>query len=210
MKRLIILRHGETEWNREEKFRGMADLPLTENGLQQAGHAARRIAELKPTVIYSSPLRRALQTAEAVGKAAGLPVHREEGLKDIDYGTWQGLSLPEAYNKYRKAYLQWLHSPQLVEFPRGESLPIVQDRVKKLLKFIDENHKDDAILFVTHKVVCKVLVLTLLGADLSHFWQIKQDVAAINVFDKRNVFLMAWAINETCHLKRLKDLKIKN
>lgn len=200
MKRLIILRHGETEWNREERFRGMADLPLTENGLHQAKCAAERIAQLKPDVIYSSPLRRAMQTAEAVGNTIGLPVHQEENLKDINYGLWQGLSLNEAYNKYRKDYLQWLHKPQLMSFPQGESLPVVQERVNKLLKFIDVSHENDAILFVTHKVVCKVLIITLLGADLSHFWQIGQDVAAINIFEKRSIFLMAHAINDTCHL----------
>ncbi len=185
----------------------MADLPLTENGLRQARCAAERIVEdsrkgavLKPTIIFSSPLRRAMQTAQAVANAVGLPVLREDGLKDIDYGLWQGLSLPEAYHKYRKDYVQWLHSPQLVKFPQGESLPVVQERVSRLPHFEDDNHNDDVVLFVTHKVVSKVLVLTLLGADLSHFWQIKQDVAAISIFEKRNVFLMASAINDTCHL----------
>lgn len=200
MRRLIILRHGETEWNREERFRGMADLPLTENGLQQAKYAAERIAPLKPQVIYSSPLRRATQTAGAVGKALGLPVNIDEDLKDIDYGLWQGLTLTEAYRRYRKEYQQWLHSPQMVNFPQGESLPMVQERVNRLLKTIDEKHKEEAILLVTHKVVCKVLLISLLGTDLSHFWQIKQDGAAVNIFEKRNVFLMAWAINDTCHL----------
>ncbi len=201
MKRLIILRHGETEWNREERFRGMADLPLTEKGLQQAKSAAERIATLKPQVIYSSPLRRTIQTAEIVADPLGLPVQPSEDLRDIDYGLWQGLSLKEAYHKYRKGYLDWLHSPQLVKFPQGESLPIVQERVNRLLKNVIEADREDVILFVTHKVVCKVLLISLLGADLSHFWQIKQDVAALNIFEKRNVFLMAWAINDTCHLK---------
>lgn len=201
MKRLIILRHGETEWNREERFRGMADLPLTEKGLMQAQYAAARISQLKPDVIYSSPLKRAMQTAVIVGKVVSLPVHQEELLGDIDYGLWQGLSLAEAYNKYRKDYLQWLHNPQMVNFPQGESLPIVQERVKKLLKSIEINHKENAVLLVTHKVVCKVILLSMLATDLSHFWQIKQDVAAINLFENRSGFLLAWAFNDTGHLR---------
>lgn len=205
MKRLVILRHGETEWNREERFRGMADLPLTEKGLRQACCAAERIAALKPEVIYSSPLRRAVQTAEAVGNLLKLPVTLEDGLRDIDYGSWQGLSLKEAYHKYRKDYIQWLHNPQAVKFPNGESLPVVRDRVKSLIKDLREKHGEQSVLLVTHKVVCKVLVISLLGMDLSNFWQIQQDVACLDIFEQRSGFLMAHSINEICHTKKFID-----
>lgn len=205
MKRLIILRHGETEWNRKERFRGLADLSLTERGLQQARAAAERIAPLKPQFIYSSPLKRALQTASAVGSSLGLPVFTEEGLRDVDYGLWQGLSLGETYQKFRKDYFQWLHSPEKVGFPQGESLSLVHERVKDVLKNLDKRHEEESVLLVTHKVVCKILVLTLLGLELSHFWQIQMDVAALNHFEKRGIFLMAWAINDTCHSKSLQS-----
>lgn len=181
----------------------MADLPLTEKGLRQAGCAAERIAALKPEVIYSSPLRRAVQTAEAVGNLLSLPVTLEDGLRDIDYGSWQGLSLKEAFHKYRKDYLLWLHNPQQVQFSNGESLSIVQDRVKSLIKDLREKHSEQSILLVTHKVVCKVLVISLLGADLSNFWQIQQDVACLDIFEQRSVFFMARSINEICHTKNL-------
>lgn len=206
MKKIIVLQHGETEWNKKEKFTGLADLPLTENGLQQSHYAAKTVASLKPHFIYSSPLKRALQTAEAVANITDLPVHKDTSLIDMDFGLWQGLSLTEAYNKYRKDYMMWLHNPQMLTFPQGESLLTVQERINGLLKFVEDNHKDDAVLFVTHKLVCIVLILTVIGADLRHFWQIKQDIAALNVFIERGGLLLAWKINDTCHIK----LKVKS
>jgi len=87
--------------------------------------AARRIALLKPSFIYSSPLKRARQTAETIGNFLNLPVNIEENLKDVDYGLWQGLTPGEAYSRFRKSYLDWLHRPEMVHFPGGESLSLV-------------------------------------------------------------------------------------
>jgi len=90
--RLIIVRHGRTEWNRVERFRGRADIGLDEVGMKQAESAAKRIGEWPISAIYSSPLRRALTTAEIMAGPLGLNVRLMPGIVDIDYGEWQGLS----------------------------------------------------------------------------------------------------------------------
>lgn len=93
MTRIVLIRHGQTEWNRLERFRGRADLSLNEVGLAQAEATARRIAAAWPaSAVYSSPLKRAMETAKIIAEALALAVQPLAGLMDIDYGEWQGLS----------------------------------------------------------------------------------------------------------------------
>jgi phosphoserine phosphatase len=95
---MILVRHGQTEWNRVERFRGRADVPLNETGLRQAVLTAERIAcSWHPVAVYSSPLSRAQQTAQATARQFDLSVEVNEGLADIDYGKWQGLTPEEAW-----------------------------------------------------------------------------------------------------------------
>lgn len=201
MTRLLIIRHGQTEWNREERFRGRADLDLTETGVKQAEAAASRLPRWNPTVIYSSPLRRAWHTAQILAQRTALPLHPLSGLIDIDYGQWQGLSPAQAAQQYGELYSLWLNHPQQVTFPGGEGLAQVRERVEGVLGFLPEHHPQETVALVSHKVVCQVLVLALLGLDNARFWQIEQDVCAINLFELRQPQPWAFFINDTCHLK---------
>jgi broad specificity phosphatase PhoE len=97
----------------------------------------------------------------------------------------------------------WADSPHLVSFPKGESLAEVRERVSSAVLKLMQEHTEETIAIVSHKVVCKVLVCHLMGLDLSHFWKIEQDVCAINVFESRNNLLVASKINDTCHLHHL-------
>lgn len=97
MTQIILIRHGQAEWNREESFRGRADVPLNGKGVRQAEATALRVAaEWKPAAVYSSPLGRAVHTGEAVARRFGLTVETHPGLIDLDFGECQGLSLEEA------------------------------------------------------------------------------------------------------------------
>lgn len=200
MTRLIIVRHGRTEWNREERFRGRADLELDEVGREQAKATAKRVEEWPVDAIYSSPLLRTRETAESLATLIGLNVNALPGIIDIDYGQFQGLSLEEAEAKYGEMYQQWWNSPHQVTFPGGESLKEVQDRAMAALYTLVEKHKKETIALVSHKVVCQVMVLSLLGLELSHFWSIVQDVCAVNCFEFRGGTASALLINDTCHL----------
>jgi len=200
---LIIVRHGRTEWNRVERFRGRADLALDEEGRKQAQAASERIKEWPVAAVYSSPLRRARETAESLAKQVGLEVKELSGIIDIDYGQWQGLSPDEATAKDGDLYYKWQHSPHQVAFPNGESLKEVQERATSALDNLIEQHKKETIALVSHKVVCQVLVLSLLGLELSHFWEITQDVCAVNYFEVRGGVPSALLINDTCHLRGL-------
>ena len=186
-----------------ERFRGRADLELDEVGIKQAQAAAERIAEeWKISAIYSSPLRRTLNTAEIIAQRQGLEVKPLPGIIDIDYGEWQGLSPEEAAAKDNALYTAWMNKPHTVKFPGGESLTEIRERANTAVKELVQ-HSEGTIALVSHKVVCHILVLNFLGLDNSHFWQIVQDVTAVNLFEIRDGIPSALLINDTCHLKGL-------
>jgi broad specificity phosphatase PhoE len=197
------VRHGQTEWNLVERFRGRADLSLDETGRRQAEAAASSLKNQQVAAIYSSPLRRALQTAEAIAKQLKLLVQPLEGLIDLDLGSFQGLSAEEAREKDSKLLTMWLEQPHLVQFPQGESLDIVRQRVLGAVDELAAKHKEQTVILVSHKVVCHVLMCAMLGLDNSHFWQVRQDVNAINIFELRDGVPLIISVNDTCHLKSL-------
>ena len=203
MTRLVVVRHGRTEWNRVERFRGRADIQLDEVGIRQAEAAAARIAEWQVSAIYSSPLNRALSTAEILARPFSLEVKLLSGIIDIDYGEWLGLSTEEATAKYGDLYSTWLNSPHQVKFPAGESLAEVRERAASAVGDLIAQHPKETIVLVSHKVVCQILILSLLGLDNSHFWEITQDVCAVNLFEVRGGVSSALSLNDTCHLKSL-------
>ncbi len=203
MTHIILVRHGETEWNKAgaERFRGRQDIELNENGVRQAWAAAERLASWEVTAFYSSPLKRALATAEILAKPFGLSVEPLESLIDINYGDWQGLSHQEVSERYGQLYSHWLERPHEVLFPGGESLWDIRDRATAAIEKVLTQHEGETVAVVSHQVVCKVLVCFLLGLDNSHFWQIQQDVCAISVFETKNERLTVTSINDTCHLQ---------
>lgn len=184
-----------------ERFRGRADIDLDEVGIRQAEAIAGRIAEWQISAIYSSPLRRALTTARILARRFDLEVKSLPGIVDIDYGEWQGLSPEEAEARDSALYAKWLESPDTVKFPGGESLAEVMERAASAVDDLIVQHPKETIVLVSHKVVCQILILNLIGLDSSHFWQVAQDVGAVNVFEVRGGIPSAVLLNDTCHLR---------
>ena len=203
MTRIVIVRHGRTEWNRVERFRGRADIALDDVGIKQAEAAAERIKEWPISAIYSSPLRRALTTADIMAGPLGLEVQEMSDIIDVDFGEWQGLSTEDVVAKDGRLYAQWIKNPDNVKFPGGEGFNEVRQRASKAVGDLIQQHPKESVVLVSHKVICQVLVLSLLGLDNSHFWQITQDVCAMNLFEVRGGIPSALFINDTCHLNGL-------
>ncbi|MGD9117750.1 MAG: histidine phosphatase family protein [Dehalococcoidia bacterium] len=202
MLEIILARHGETEWNVEEVFRGRIDIELNETGRRQAELLAEHLAELKIEAVYSSPLKRALDTAEAIARRHKLKVEANPGLTDCDFGQWQGLPLKEVREKYSELYRQWAESPHRVKIPGGESLDEVRKRALKIVNEILAKHRERVVL-VSHRVVNKVLISALLGLDNSHFWKIRQDVGATTTFSHRDGRFVLLKHNDTSYLSPL-------
>ncbi len=205
MTHIYLVRHGQTAWNREEIFRGRSDVPLDETGLRQAELAGLYFKELKIYAIYSSPLSRAWQTAEKIAEPHGLRVQPLQGIIDMSFGKWEGHPHEEIKRMDPETYRLWREEPHRAKLPGGETLDEVRDRAMAALEEVIQIHPEGTIVLVSHRVVNKVLLCGILGLDNSHFWQIIQDTTAINLIrcQKGRYFLVL--MNETCHLKPLKN-----
>jgi len=202
MTRIVLVRHGQTEWNRVERFRGQADVPLDETGLAQAEATARRVAaEWHPVAVYSSPLARAVRTAEAIAGQFGLPVHIHRGLTDIDYGQWQGLTPDEARELWPEMVEAWYRTPEAAQIPGGETLNRLQVRAMEAVRELAARHQGTTIVLVGHTVVNRAILLGILGLPDHRFWRLRQDTCAINILDADDKGFTLVSMNDTCHLK---------
>jgi broad specificity phosphatase PhoE len=203
MTRVYLIRHGTTEWNQEEVFRGRADCRLNETGRAEARALADYFQGVGIDRIYASPLSRAAETARAIADQRALTVTADPAFIDLDFGEWQGLPLKEVKEKYSGLYRSWRERPQEVTFPRGENLAQVRARSwEGLLRVVGEN-PERTVLIVSHRVITKVLICAALGLEDSHFWQIKQGTTAINCLEHAGGRFIISLINDTCHLKSI-------
>ena len=128
MLRVILIRHGETDWNTQQIFRGRVDVPLNEVGLTQAKAVGVSLKDVQIDAVYSSPLSRAIETAKVLAESRGLKIELVEGFIDINFGKWQGILHNKVKEEYKDMYEEWLKRPQMVKFPEGESLEEVSTR----------------------------------------------------------------------------------
>ncbi len=209
MTSIYLVRHGQTAWNKEEIFRGRTDVPLDETGLKQAELAGEYFKDMKIEGIYASPLSRAFQTAEKIARFHPLKVQPLDGLIDMSFGNWEGHGHLEIQKIDPETYRQWREEPHLARLPGGESLDDVRCRAMASLEEVISKHPGETLVLVSHRVVNKVLLCGILGIDNSHFWQIAQDTTAINRIEYKRGKYVLTLMNETCHLKALKEEKLK-
>ncbi|TET48277.1 MAG: histidine phosphatase family protein [Dehalococcoidia bacterium] len=200
MTEIILARHGETEWNVAEVFRGQIDIDLNETGVKQAELLSGYLSTSAIAAVYSSPLKRALKTAEIIAQPHKLKVDVEPDLIDFNFGKWQGLSHQEVKEKYRDLYATWITHPEQVRMPDGEALEDVSKRVIRVRNKVIENHRGTVVI-VGHRVVNKVMICTLLGLDNSHFWKIRQDTCGISIFSYLNEQFILTKHNDTSFLR---------
>ena len=202
MTRIILVRHGQTEWNRVERFRGRADVPLNETGLAQAEATGKRVAsEWQPVAVYTSPLSRSVKTAESIAKHYDLKVQIHPGLADIDYGEWQGLSPEEAGQRWPEEIDAWYNHPHQARIPGGETLSDLRARLMQTVNELAARHAGETIVLVGHTVINRIILLGILGLGNDRFWRIKQDTCAINVFEAEAGDFVLVSLNDTCHLR---------
>jgi len=203
MTRIYLVRHGTTEWNREEIFRGQADCALNETGRAEARAVAAYFEGVNLDGIYTSPLARAAETAAAIAAGRGIEVGSDPAFIDLDFGEWQGRPLKEVREKYPELYRAWRERPQEVTIPGGENLDSVRARAWEGLLRVARENPDRTVVIVSHRVITKILICAALGLDNSHFWQIKQDTTAINCLEYARGYFIVSLLNDTCHLKSI-------
>ena len=203
MVQIILVRHGQTPWNKDKIFRGSKDIPLNETGLEEARMAGKWLEGETIHAAYCSPLSRARDTAAAIARHHGLPVVDCPGLTDLKYGDWEGLPLTEVKAKYADLYRQWETAPHTVRFPNGETLDEVRDRSLAAVAAVVARHPEQTVLLAAHRAVNKVLIAAFIGLDNSHFWRLGQATTAINRFHRVGDTWQIMLLNDTCHLRGL-------
>lgn len=174
MTTLYLVRHGETDWNRLGLLQGTTDVPLNAAGREQARALAEALREEEMDAAYSSPLSRALQTAEAVLEGRGVEIRVLPELRELCYGLWQGRGSQPRGRCNPGLERRWREDPWSVRFPGGETLPEVRERAAAALRRIRTAHPGERVLVSGHGHLNRVLLIEALGWPESRFWEIEQ------------------------------------
>jgi len=208
MKKLIVIRHGECDGNIEGRFRGRFDFPLNQQGIGQAHELGKIIKSYDFKFIYTSPLKRASQTAEIMATYVPCEVITSETFNNISLGPWNGELKSEIEKKYPNEYKIWMKNPEALNFPGLENLNDVQNRALRGIKDLQTKHPNETIIVVTHRAVIKPLIAGLLELKSPWFWKIHLDNASITTFELNlNNNYMMTKFNYTEHLSAFVEEK---
>lgn len=164
MTTILVARHGETDWNRDRRFQGHADPPLNATGRQQAQRLAETLAGAGLRAVYTSPLARALQTAEIVARQAAIDVQTEPALREVDVGEWTGLTVAEIEERFPARYASWL-AFKTHGWEGGESYEALAARVIPALHAMAARHPAETVLVVTHGGPIRAIAAAIAGLD---------------------------------------------
>lgn len=199
MKRLILIRHGETGYTRARKYCGHKDVPLNKVGRVQSKLLRSSLAKEKIDKIYSSDLRRAYETARIVfGKRR---ITRKKELREMDFGVLNGLVYEEAQAQFPDIYSSWLSSPMETSIPGGERMRDFAKRVNRCFNEISHRNSDANVAILSHGGPIRVILLDILGWNIRRFAEIEQGTAAINIIEYINDNPTVVTMNDTSHLR---------
>jgi len=197
--RILLIRHGETAWNRERVFRGTYDIPLNDNGRNQAKLIAKAMESSRIDAAYTSPLSRADETARIVLASHGIKATRDEALIDVDYGSWTGKRDADVARQWPVEHAAWISRPHSLRVPEGNTLKEVFDRSFGAMENIAKKHDKETVVLFSHRVVNKLLIIGALGLELNRFPFIMQGNCCINEFERtQNGYLIKSINNMAC------------
>ena len=180
--KLILVRHGETQWVKQGRYQGSSDIPLNQRGILQARAAAKVLKEEKPAIIYSSKLLRAHQTAQEIAKTCRKQITVDERLNELCFGDWEGHEHARIHEKFPKASIAWYEAKWNSCPPGGESLKSLDRRVSSFLTDLSEHYsKDSTHILVSHGGPIRMFLIRLLKIAPTVFWTIRIDPASISM-----------------------------
>jgi len=204
--KLFLIRHGQTNWNMEGRYQGNCDIELNSTGIKQAELASKYLSRVKFSKIYSSPLKRTMETANIVNRRTEVAIETYEDLKEVNFGKWEGLKFNEINKDYHEEYQQWLIDPYNNRPTGGESFKELTLRTTSVINIIvAENTDESSVAVVTHGGVILSLLVHWLQIPLPRWKSIIQRQGAINiaVIDKGYPYIST--INYTGHLSPVYD-----
>ncbi len=201
MTRLYLVRHGETLWNSSGKYQGVTDIPLSEEGHRQADVLAERFVKLDLDKIYSSPLSRAYDTAKRVADKKNIDVISDWHFREINFGEWEGHTVPELKEKYGRPYLDFLDNPYEMPFPGDGALKTVQKRVEEGMESILGENEDKNIMIVSHGGIVRLSIMSLMELDGSFYRKLWIDNTGITRIDLKEGRRILVSLNDSAHRK---------
>jgi len=209
MLELYLIRHGQTDLSRENRFCGSIDPPLNAVGLQMAEAFGIAYANRSWDAIYSSPRTRTLQTANALAIRTGVAPIVADGLREISYGDWESLRHQDAQSRWPEQYAWWAVDTASRSTPNGETAFEVAARAARVLEQVRDGHAQGRVLLVSHKATIRILVCALLGIDVRGFRdRIGQPVAAVTRFNIKAGRPMLVQLGDISHLPAdLRDIE---
>lgn len=204
---IFLLRHGETEYHAQERMLGRLDIGLNERGREQARRTAAFFADVELAAVYSSPLKRCLETAAPSAAARGLDTEVMEGLMEVDMGDWDGRSMKELFASEGERVGKWLADPSSQPIPGGEDFGAVRERVTAAVREIVSRHPgDDRVLLVTHGGPIRGVLCEALGMGLDHMFRLQIDLASISAVEYFEQSFpdsaVVTLVNQTLHLEQ--------
>ena len=205
MVKVILVRHGETDWNRSRRIQGGgSDTQLNQKGRQQAESLALRLKQEKIQAIYSSPLQRAQDTARAIARYYQLPVEIEPSLKEIEVGALEGMSIA-GVGKLSELLVRHKQGDELPRLPGGESVAEVQQRVWGAIQRLVDRHNDGVLVIVGHYFSVLTAICSVLNLPLAQIDKLRLNSGSLSIitFDGQTPRLVLF--NDTCHLASIES-----
>lgn len=199
-RRIFLIRHGLTMWNHEFRYQGHTDIELSIEGRAQAQALQKRLAQENITAIFSSDLKRAVETAEIINQRHKLALNINPLFKEINFGVWEGLTYNDLKIKYPEQLKVWLDTPHLLKLERGETFEQLRDRAVLGMQEVLSLHHEGNILIVSHGGTIASLICGLLHEPLVRMWEYKQKNAALNILQIKDEQVSIEMLNDTSHL----------
>jgi len=205
--KLILVRHGETYWNEGKLIQGGdSDIELNDTGLEQARKLAAFLENEPITAMLSSPLQRAISTAEVIASHHQLPVEIDQGLRELKVGELEGMSVSNLSTTFSQFLMQWWQDRGTMKLPNGESLVELQQRAWKVIERLLERHKtspahseDATVVVVSHYFVTLVIILKALDLPLDFFIKFKLDLGGVSILEFRDYGARLLTFNDTSY-----------
>ncbi len=180
---VILVRHGITPWNIQERFQGMSDIPLTDMGRKQAAYAKKALQNTDIDAAYVSPLIRAFETCKIILEGHNIEPIIADNLHELNAGNWEGYNSAQIEELFPGQLKIWNSTPTKVFMEDGETLMDAQKRAMKVFQKVNEKHPGKTILLVSHMVCLSMILLTVAGLNLDEIWNHPISNAAISVIE---------------------------
>ena len=198
--KLVLVRHGQTEWNVAGRYQGQSDVRLSAEGIEQAKSLAEHFPEDNIKAIYSSSLSRAAETARSIAAVYHLPVCLEDDLQELDFGSWEGMTYAQISKLWPQEIAAFFSRPDMLDIPQGESFSALQERAINKIKEIILNHENDTVVIVAHGAILRTILAFALHMPLRYLWSLRQFNTAVNILSFNQGNFIVELLNSTAHL----------